>query len=94
LRIAAAQADHWNFPTGTRAEYSRARDTMARYAMELGRPVPSSSAHIVWEGFSSRWLLDELRAWSATGVNGVIVALPAPWPRDAVIQLADVASRL
>ena len=94
LRIVAAQADHWNFPTGTRAEYNQARDRMARYAMELGRPIPSSSAHIVWEGFSSPWLLDELKAWSATAVNGVIVALPAPWPPDAVNQLADVASRL
>lgn len=94
LRIAAAQADHWNFPKGTRAEYEQARDTMTRYAMELGRSIPSCSAHIVWEGFSPRWLLDELKAWSATGVGGVIVALPAPWPPDAVNRLADVANRL
>jgi alkanesulfonate monooxygenase SsuD/methylene tetrahydromethanopterin reductase-like flavin-dependent oxidoreductase (luciferase family) len=94
LRVAAAQADHWNFPVGTPADYCQARDTMAGYAMEIGRPIPSSSAHIVWEGFSSQWLLSELRAWSATDVSGVIVALPAPWPSGAVNQLADVASRL
>ena len=67
---------------------------MTRYAMELGRSVPSCSAHIVWVGFSPRWLLDQLKAWSATGVGGVIVALPAPWPPDAVNRLADVANRL
>jgi alkanesulfonate monooxygenase SsuD/methylene tetrahydromethanopterin reductase-like flavin-dependent oxidoreductase (luciferase family) len=94
LRVAAAHADHWNFPKGSPAEFERARDATVRYAAELGRPVPKCSAHTVWEGFSADRLLSELRAWAATGVDGVIVALPAPWPSDAVARLADVASSL
>jgi alkanesulfonate monooxygenase SsuD/methylene tetrahydromethanopterin reductase-like flavin-dependent oxidoreductase (luciferase family) len=94
LRIAAVHADHWNFPKGTPSAFCRARDRLLCHAVAAGRVPPKCSAHLVWETFSPRRLLDELKAWAAVGADGVIVALPAPWPDDAVSRLADVVADL
>jgi alkanesulfonate monooxygenase SsuD/methylene tetrahydromethanopterin reductase-like flavin-dependent oxidoreductase (luciferase family) len=91
LRVAAARAAHWNFPNGTMSQFRHARDRVVRYAADLGRSAPSCSAHVIWTGFSAPRLARDLRAWADAGVAGVIVALPAPWPEDAVSRLADIA---
>jgi len=94
LRIAAARAAHWNFPAGIPLEFQEARERLARYASELGRPTPDCSAHLIWTDFSVPPLTRQLRAWKDTGAAGVIVALAAPWPQDAVYRLADIVEHI
>ena len=95
LALASEHADQWNFSRGTPGEFARAKARLLAYADSARRVEPLiCSAHLVWEGFDPCQLAEDLTAWRDVGADGVVVALPSPWPLDAVKMLARVASEL
>jgi F420-dependent oxidoreductase-like protein len=95
LRTAARFAQHWNFDSGTPAQFARARDILYQHCAEAGRDRAGIvlSAQVRFAGDPAR-AAAAAAAFSAVGADLAIVYLPPPHTADVLQPLADALSGL
>jgi len=79
LRTAARFAQHWNFDTGTPAQFARAREVLYQHCADASRDPADVllSAQVRFTGDPAR-TAEDAAAFAAAGAHLVITYLPAP----------------
>lgn len=95
LRTAARFAQHWNFDTGTPAQFTRARDVLHRHCADIGRDpaeiLISSQVRFTGDPAQTATAAAEL---GARGAHLAIVYLPAPYTPSVLEPLANALAEL
>lgn len=95
LRTAARFAQHWNFDTGTPAQFTRARDVLHRHCADIGRDpaeiLISSQVRFTGDPAQTATAAAEL---GARGAHLAIVYLPAPYTPGVLEPLANALAEL
>lgn len=92
LRITARYAQHWNFVTGTAAEFARKRDVMASHCADIGRDpkeITLSAQRRLSPDLDYAETIDWAAELAAEGLDLAIVYLPTPHNPAVVESLAE-----
>jgi F420-dependent oxidoreductase-like protein len=95
LRTAARYAQHWNFDSGTPAQFARAREVLQRHCAEVGRDPAQIllSAQVGFTGDPARTAA-EAAEFGAQGAHLAIVRLPTPYTAAVLEPLAGALAAL
>ncbi|MCC5474707.1 LLM class F420-dependent oxidoreductase [Streptomyces barringtoniae] len=95
LRTAARFAQHWNFDTGTPAQFRRAREVLFEHCGRIGRDPAEIrlSAQVRFTGDPAEAAADAA-AFAAEGAELAIVYLPLPYSPHVLEPLAQEFARL
>ena len=95
LRTAARFAQHWNFDTGTPAQFTRARNVLHRHCADIGRDpaeiLISGQVRFTGDPAQTATAAAEL---GARGAHLAIVYLPAPYTPSVLEPLANALAGL
>ncbi|MET0318725.1 MAG: LLM class F420-dependent oxidoreductase [Rhodococcus fascians] len=92
LPLTAKYADHWNFVSGTPAEFARKRDVLAARCKDIGRDPKeiTLSAHVrLGEDRNYRRVVEDSVALGAEGLDLAIIYLPPPYDPAVLEPLAE-----
>ena len=95
LRTAARYAQHWNFDSGTPAEFGRLRDVLHRHCADIGRDPAEIllSGQVRFTGDPARAAADAAALGDA-GAALAIVYLPPPHTPAVLEPLANALRAL
>lgn len=93
LRTAARFAHHWNFDSGTPAQFTRAREVLYQHCADLGRDPAEIllSAQVRFTGDPAQ-VAANAAAFNAVGAELAIVCLPVPHTAAVLQPLASALS--
>ena len=97
LPIAAKYAQHWNFPGGTPADFTRKRDVLWSCCEQIGRDpaeITVSTHLLMWPSKTIDDVVKQAEAYAEVGLDLGIVYLEAPVAPSVITELAAALQHL
>jgi F420-dependent oxidoreductase-like protein len=97
LRIAAKYAQHWNFPGGAPADFTRKRDVLHQHCAAIGRDpaeIMTSTHLLMWPDKTVADVVAQAEAYAGVGLDLGIVYLEAPLAPGTIADLARALAPL